>query len=186
MRIETARLVLRRWLPGDAEALAEIHAHPAVAAHLDPKTRDDTVAMVARYEHHWEEYGFGRFAVEDRRTGLLVGRVGVMRQPEWSATEEVGWTIAHNRWGEGLAAEAARATIADVFERVGLPRIVSWTTPDNVASRRVMDKCGLRYRGTVDWKGVDYVWYDLQADERLGAWLQPRPFDLSDGSDGRG
>jgi RimJ/RimL family protein N-acetyltransferase len=188
MHIETARLVLRRWLPGDVSALAEIHAHPVVAAFLDPRTRDDTAAMIERYEGHWETRGYGRFAVTDRATGRLLGRVGVMHEPTWEATEdkdEVGWTIAQERWGQGLATEAARAAIDDAFARVGLERIVSWTAPRNVASRRVMERCGMRYRGLADWNGHENVWYDVRAGEHPGAWLQPRPFDLGGGPDAR-
>jgi RimJ/RimL family protein N-acetyltransferase len=167
--IETERLVLRRWLPEDASALAEIHAHPAVAAFLDPRTRDDTAAMIDRYERHWDARGFGRFAVTDRATGRLVGRVGVMHEPTWTATaekEEIGWTIAHERWGEGLATEAAAAAIEDVFARVRLARIVSWTAPDNLASQRVMERCGMRYRDLTMWKGHENVWYDMRPTDR--------------------
>ena len=111
-------------------------------------------------------YGFGRFAVAERATGMLLGRVGVMRHPDWAETperDEVGWVIAAERWGEGLATEAAAAAITDVLGRVGLTRVLSWTLPENLASRRVMEKCGLRYAGTVAWKGREHVWYDLLA-----------------------
>jgi RimJ/RimL family protein N-acetyltransferase len=168
MRIETERLVLRRWVPGDAAALAEIHAHPEVAAYLDPLTRDDTAAMIDRYERHWDAHGFARFAVADRFSGRLVGRLGVMREPSWRATrekDEIGWTIARDRWGEGLATEAAIATLADAFDRVRLPRIVSWTALENVSSQRVMARCGMRYRGLTLWKGREHVWYDLRNRE---------------------
>jgi RimJ/RimL family protein N-acetyltransferase len=77
--------------------------------------------------------------------------------------DEVGWVIAADRWGEGLATEAAFAAIVDAFDRVGLERIISWTTPDNLSSRRVMEKCGLTYRGRADWKGSEHVWYDVWA-----------------------
>jgi RimJ/RimL family protein N-acetyltransferase len=168
VRIETERLVLKRWEPGDAEALAEIHAASVVVRWLGPLTRVDAASTVERYERHWETHGFGRFAVADRSSGSLVGRVGVMRQPHWTATaeqDEVGWVIRADRWGEGLATEAASAAIADALDRVGLPRIVSWTLPENLASRRVMEKCGLRYRGLTDWKGLEHVWYDVRSGD---------------------
>ena len=76
MQIETERLVLRRWVDADVEALARIHAEPAIAAWLGELPRDDAAITVARYEHHWDVFGFGRFAVADRFTGMLVGRVG--------------------------------------------------------------------------------------------------------------
>jgi RimJ/RimL family protein N-acetyltransferase len=169
MQIETERLVLRRWSEADVDDLARIHSHPAVAAWLGPRTPEEAARTVERYERHWEEHGFGRFAVADRGTGMLVVRVGVMRQPDWVATaekDEVGWVIAAERWGEGLATEAAAAAIEDAFDRVALDRVVSWTTPDNLASRRVMEKCGLRYRGRAAWKGRAHVWYDVRATGR--------------------
>ena len=165
MRIETARLVLRRWVESDVGPLAHIHSDPAVATWLGPLTHDDAAVTVERYEHHWDVFGFGRFAVADRTTSELVGRVGVMRQPEWTVTpekDEVGWVIAAGRWGEGLATEGAGASITDAFERVGLERIVSWTLPDNLASVRVMEKCGLAYAGTAPWKGREHVWYQVR------------------------
>jgi RimJ/RimL family protein N-acetyltransferase len=108
VRIETPRLILRRWSSADIDALTEISATPE--------------------------------------------------------QDEVGWVIAADRWGEGLATEAAVAAIADAFDRVGLERIISWTTPDNLSSRRVMEKCGLTYRGRADWKGNEHVWYDVWHD----------------------
>ena len=165
MRIETPRLVLRRWRPADVDALAAIYADPGIVGWLGPLTRDDAQSTVARYEHHWDVFGFGRFAVEDPRAGRLVGRVGVMRQPDWTETpekDEVGWVIAADRWREGLACEAADAAIRDAFDRVGLERVVSFTLPENAASRRVMEKCGLTYRGVSPWKGRGHVWYDTR------------------------
>ena len=163
MRIETARLVLRRWRPEDVDALADMYDDPAIVRWLGPLTRDDAAATVARYEHHWDVLGFGRFAVEERATGRFLGRVGAMRQPDWAATpekDEIGWVIRADRWGEGLATEAAAAALADSFRRVGLERVVSFTLPENVVSRRVMEKCGLTYRGVAAWKGREHVWYD--------------------------
>ena len=169
LRIETDRLVLRRWSKADVEGLARLYAHPSVVAWLGPLTREEAASKLTRDERHWDVHGFGRFAVADIVTGGLVGRVGVMRQPDWPETpekDEIGWTIAAGRWGEGLATEAAAAAIADAFGRVGLQRIISWTTPDNRASLRVMEKCGLRLRGITAWKGRDHLWCDVRATGR--------------------
>ena len=162
--------MLRRWRPDDVDQLTKIYASPAIVAWLGALTHSDAAATVARYEHHWEMHGFGRFAVEDRRTGQLVGRVGVMRQPDWVETphkDEVGWVVRADRWAEGLATEAAHAAIADALDRVGLACVLSWTLPENIASRRVMEKCGLGFRGTADWNGQPHVWYasDEQASD---------------------
>lgn len=161
MRIETARLVLRRWEPDDVDTLFAFVIQPDIARWLPYGTRDDAIAAIERYERSFEEHGFGRFAVIDRRTAELVGRVGLMHAPEWSATDEIGWAIARERWGDGLASEAAATAIDDAFDRVGLDRIVAWTTPD-VASQRVMETCGMRQGGSARWKGREHVWYDVR------------------------
>jgi RimJ/RimL family protein N-acetyltransferase len=172
MRIETERLVLRRFRPEDVEPLAAMGTDPGVAPWLGWRTRDDALATIERYERNWERFGFGRFAIEDRATGAFVGRVGVMHQKRWTATpekEEIGWAIVGARQGEGLATEAALAAIADAFDRVGLRRLTSWTAPENVASRRVMEKCGLVYQGVTRWQGADHVWYAIDAPARPDA-----------------
>ena len=166
MRIETERLILRRWLADDVDPIVELVTHPDVARWLAYQTREDAIASIERYEQSFEERGFGRFAVDDRRTGELVGRVGVMHQPDWKATterDEIGWAIAFHRWGEGLATEAAAAAIDDALGRVGLRRVLSWTAPENVASRRVMEKCVMSFGGVTRWKGAEHVWYAIDA-----------------------
>jgi RimJ/RimL family protein N-acetyltransferase len=164
MRLETQRLVLRRWRRDDAPHLTEILSHHDVASTLGDASPRDVAATIERYRRHWDVHGFGRWAVEDRLTGQLVGRVGLMRQEEWTLTPEnveVGWTIDRSRWGEGLATEAALTAIADGFERVRLERVLSWTLPHNVASRRVMEKCGLTLQRQVPFRGVECVCYAI-------------------------
>jgi RimJ/RimL family protein N-acetyltransferase len=127
VRIETERLILRRWRGDDAEALYAILNHPEVASWLGPQAHDDIEGMLERYEHSWDTLGYGRFAVEDATTGDLVGRVDLKWQDAWTATSdkaEVGWAIAPGRWGEALATEAARAAI-DAARQAGLCRSVT-------------------------------------------------------------
>jgi RimJ/RimL family protein N-acetyltransferase len=164
--ITTPRLVLRQWRADDVRGLTDILSHPDVATWLGHPRPSDVAATIERYSRHWDSRGFGRFAIEDRVTGDLVGRVGLMRQEEWRETPdkvEIGWTIARPLWGEGLATEAALAAMADGFERVGLDLLLSWTQPHNRASRRVMEKCGLELRGETVWKRLEHVWYSLTA-----------------------
>ena len=166
IELTTARLVLRRWREDDVSALAAILMHPDVAAWLSDRSTDDVAMTIARYEHSWETLGYGRFAVEDRETGALLGRAGLMHQDAWQATpekDEIGWAIDPARWGEGLATEAADAAMRDGFERVGLPRVVSFALPENLASLRVMEKCGMTRMGTAAWAGRPHVWYALDA-----------------------
>ena len=76
MRLETERLVLRRWLPDDVDPLAAILLHPDVVAWIGPAgaNRDDVARAIERYDRHWEAHGFGRLAVVDRTHQFSHGR----------------------------------------------------------------------------------------------------------------
>jgi RimJ/RimL family protein N-acetyltransferase len=72
---------------------------------------------------------------------------------------EAAWTIAPERWGEGLATELALASVAVGFDVLGLHDLIAITLPDNVASRRVMDKAGFAYDRPIEHGGLAHVLY---------------------------
>ena len=165
VELETERLRLRQWRPGDVDALERIYAEPDVWRMLaGPFTREAVERQVERFRRHWDERGFGIWAVDEKASGRMIGRVGLQRHDEWTASEgnvEVGWTLGREFWGRGLATEGALASIRFGFETVGLAQIISFTLTGNLASRRVMEKCGLTYRGETVWRGLDHVWYAI-------------------------
>lgn len=156
-RIETERLVLRRWEAGDLEPYAAICADREVMRWIgDGTTRtvEECAASIKRFEQMWEERGFGPFAVELRRTGRLVGFNGFLSPdflPEILPAVEIGWRLARNVWGQGLATEGAAAALHFGFDTLGFERVVSIYQIGNSASGRVMEKLGMRLeRETVD------------------------------------
>ena len=168
MRIVTNRLVLRRWNADDAPALHALITDLRVAEWLGSAdlTLADVPPWIETNELSFDERGYGRFAVVDRETGELVGRVGMAYAEQWHGTpekEEIGWVIHPDRWGEGLATEAAAAVIADTFRRVGLERIVSFTMPTNIASRRVMEKLGFAFERDIVHRGLPHLLYRRRA-----------------------
>jgi ribosomal-protein-alanine N-acetyltransferase len=93
---------------------------------------------------HWQEHRFGRFFVED--ANFFVGVVGLSRTDLDAGIVpdiEIAWRLAHDHWGKGYATEAAHAVITDGFCRLGIRNIVGVTTPDNMRSRRVMERLGM-------------------------------------------
>jgi RimJ/RimL family protein N-acetyltransferase len=90
---------------------------------------------------HWQSHGFGRFFVE--RAGTFVGIVGLSRS-EFDAGIvsgiEIAWRLVYDHWGQDYATEAARAVIHEGFDRLGFNEIIAVTVPDNVRSRRVMER----------------------------------------------
>jgi ribosomal-protein-alanine N-acetyltransferase len=102
--------------------------------------------------------------VEEKTSGAFIGFVGLRYNEEWSEGEhktEVGWRLDRAWWNRGLATEGALASLGYGFEVLELERIISFTVPENAASRRVMEKCDLVQQGETRWKGLDHVWYAL-------------------------
>jgi [ribosomal protein S5]-alanine N-acetyltransferase len=77
----------------------------------------------------------------------------------------VEWRLDRACWDRGLATEGARASLGYGFEVLELERIISFTVPENVASRRVTEKCGLVQWGETRWRGLDHVWYAIDRRE---------------------
>jgi RimJ/RimL family protein N-acetyltransferase len=123
---------------------------------------DETRDQVDRFRREWNEEGFGVWAAEDRATGAFVGRIGVERHRDWPLEEgpvEVGWVLAPEARGRGLATEGGRASIAAAFAHLELDRVIAITSPANAPSRQVMERLGLTHRGQTRWHGHDVVWY---------------------------
>ena len=173
IKLETSRLLLRRWHGDDLSPLADIYGDPEVMRFVGDgsvRDREQTVAGLAMMERDWDERGFGIFAVEVRETGQLAGWVGLAVPtflPEVMPAVEIGWRLGRAFWGAGIATEAARAVLPFGFVDCGLDRIVSIRHVDNRASGRVMDKIGLRFdrRTVVPSHGQPVEVYAMTRDE---------------------
>ena len=160
----TERLVLRRWRAEDREPFATLNADPAVVEHLQgAMSRDASDAFIDLIEASWNERGWGLWAVEVLEVAPFVGYVGLW-PADYVANRpmvEVGWRLAREHWGHGYATEAAREALRFGFEEVGLEEIVSFTVPQNLRSRRVMERIGLvrEPAGDFDHPRVDPVAY---------------------------
>jgi RimJ/RimL family protein N-acetyltransferase len=159
--ILTPRLLLRSWRDADVEQLAAIYADPESVRYLRYHDLEGTRAQVERFKAHWEQHGFGLWAVEHRETGRFIGRIGLMHHDDWTASPhdaEVGWVIARDLWGQGLASEGGAAALA-FGSQLGLKRFISIAHVDNAASQRVMEKLGLARQGETVWRDSPVVWF---------------------------
>lgn len=99
-------------------------------------------------EAHFQEHGFGLWAVEIPGVATFAGFVGLSVprfEAHFTPCVEIGWRLAAPYWGRGYATEGARAALEFGFDHLHLDQIVSFTVPDNVRSRRVMEKIGMTH-----------------------------------------
>jgi len=197
MRVEltTERLILRRLTEGDVDNLVELDGDPAVLRYINggmptPRAviRDDILPRFLAY--YDRDDGFGFWAAIERSTGEFLGWFCL--HPEEGKgldTASLGYRLRQSAWGKGYGTEGARALIRKGFTELGLQCIEATTYQDNVASRRVMEKAGMKlvrsYHSTpeqlaaagtfvptpdVVWEGVDVDYAIQKADwERLEA-----------------
>ena len=140
----TQRLLLRRWRESDRLPFRALNADPRVMEFFpSPLRPEETDQLIENIEQHFQKHGFGLFAAELRDTQAFLGFMG-LAIPGFAApflpAVEIGWRLAAEYWGQGLATEGAWEVLRYGFEVLGLTSIVSFTVPANVRSRRVMEK----------------------------------------------
>ena len=118
-RIETERLVLRHWRKDDFRPYHAIMQQPEVHRHFGPTPigAEECWRRLAASAGAWQFNGFGTWAVDRKSDGQLVGNVGLLTawrdiEPQFGEEPEMGWIMAAETHGQGLASEAGRAVIA--------------------------------------------------------------------------
>lgn len=153
--LRTARLLLRRWRPDDLAPFAALNADPRVMEHFPATlTREESDAAAQRIEAHFEQHGFGLWAVEVVGGAPFVGFVGLAIprfEARFTPCVEIGWRLAAEHWGHGYATEAAREALRFGFEALELAEILSFTVPANLRSRSVMEKLGMTHEAADDF-----------------------------------
>jgi ribosomal-protein-alanine N-acetyltransferase len=126
----------------------------------DPPERDRVERLIAHQLKHWEEHRYGWWAVELRESGALLGWNGLQFLPETGETE-VGYLLAREYWGRGLATEGAHASVEYGFEHLGLLTIIGITHPENTASQHVLEKLGMTLTGPAHYFGMDCLHFTM-------------------------
>lgn len=124
-----------------------MNADPAVMQFFPSlQSRAVSDASIDAWQSQFAERGWSNWAAELIESGLFIGYIG-LSVPRWvfpfSPCVEIGWRLARACWGQGLATEAAHATLRVGFERLGLSEIVSFTALGNRRSRAVMERIGM-------------------------------------------
>jgi RimJ/RimL family protein N-acetyltransferase len=153
--LNTDRLILRLFQESDLDAYAEMCADPQVMQYLSGgklMTRAEAWRNMALVLGHWHLRGFGLWAVEERSSGVMIGRIGCWQPEGWPALE-IGWTLRSAYWGQGFATEGGRAALNYALTTLGQTRVISLIAPENQPSMRVAERLGGRFEQEIELMG---------------------------------
>jgi ribosomal-protein-alanine N-acetyltransferase len=155
--LQTARLTLRPLEAEDAQVLLRIYQVEGVLQYFPnpaPPPLEKVQKFIAGQAKHWAEYGYGNWGILPAGANQIIGWVGLQYVPELDETE-VGYLLNRPFWGQGYATEAARASLHFGFEHFDFDHLIALVHPDNLGSRRVLEKCGLTYAENKVLWGLD-------------------------------
>jgi len=164
---ETPRLGLRYFQLQDVEDFFELGSDPEVIRYAEPRPLADIAearkVMLAAPLADYAKYGYGRLAVVHKQRGELIGFCGIKFLEELRQNE-IGYRFKQRFWGQGLATEAALATLEDARVRLGMPRVIALILQGNQASVRVAEKLGMRRTGLVRCYGLQPMLFEKNLD----------------------
>ena len=146
MQLETKRLILRWFCEEDVDVMAQLFANPDFMRFSLGvfNERKQTVAFIEKFMG-WDRAGMpSQFAVVPRRERAVIGYCGFHHHPEVPGEVEIGYRLHPDYWNKGLITEAARAVRDHAFVDLKLPRVISLIHPENIPSRRVAEKNGMK------------------------------------------
>jgi RimJ/RimL family protein N-acetyltransferase len=163
--LTTTRIVLRPFGQSDTDALKAILDEPDIFRYFPsqaPWSKEKIERYILHHTDHWSQRGYGHWAMTLRDTGTLIGWNGLEFLLDTGETE-IGYVLSKAYWGQGLATEAGRAIINFGLHRAGLEEIIGLTHPGNVASQRVLEKCGLVFTRRQTYFGMEMFRYARRA-----------------------
>lgn len=161
--LETERLRLRQFCSADLDAYASMLADPEVVAYIgsgETLSRAQAWKNMAMVIGHWSLRGYGLWAVEEKTSQTLIGRVGLYNPEGWPGLE-VGWMLARSHWGYGYALESAKAAVDVAFNQLHCSKLISLIHPENVRSQRVALRLGSQKTTTITLNGITVWQYEL-------------------------
>lgn len=162
-QLETERLRLRLFTLDDLPVMFALNSDPDVTKYADTPAKD-MQEVRERLEQgplaDYEKYGYGRFAVELKETGELIGFCGIKYLPEIDLNE-VGYRYLKEYWGRGIGTEAARVCVDFARDDLGLEKLVALIIPENIGSIRVAEKLGMTKGPLIHIYDVDALQYEM-------------------------
>lgn len=165
--IETERLYFRELEPTDDAGMFELDSNPEVHTYLgnNPvKTIEESRAVIDFIREQYRTNGIGRWAALLKETGEFIGWAGLKLERNVNGHDshyDLGYRFIQKHWGKGYASEAAAAFVDYGFNVMKLEKINATADPSNAASRKVLERAGLKFIETFDHEGEEEVWYEM-------------------------
>jgi RimJ/RimL family protein N-acetyltransferase len=164
--LETPRLILREFRPGDVNSLALILSDAETMRYYPAAyDRAGVEEWIARNLRRYAEHGHGLWAMILKSSGELAGDCGLTVQDVEGTNEiEIGYHVRRDLWGQGLATEAACACRDFGFAHLPVERLISLIRPENLQSRRVAENNGMTVWKEVIWRGLPHLVYAIRRE----------------------
>jgi RimJ/RimL family protein N-acetyltransferase len=164
--LETERLILRKFIENDVEAIFRLRNDAEMMRFIrEPqKTKAESEQWLNMLSSLWESEQIGFCAVIEKTSNKVIGWCGLWKLIETSEIE-VGYAIDKAFWKKGFASEAAKAFLDYGFEVLNLETIAAVARPENIASRRVMEKLGMQFDYIGKFYGSDLAHYSITKEK---------------------
>jgi len=164
--LETERLLMRAFYQQDLDPFAEMLADPLVmelatysGKIMNRSQADNWLCMMVG---HWHLRGFGIWAVEEKNSGSLIGRIGLQRLI-WFEETELVWMLNRPSWGKGYALEGASAAVTFAFEKLGLTCLSAVIHPENHRSIKLAERLGMKFIQELDRDSILFLEYQIKS-----------------------
>lgn len=165
--IRTERLILRKFDFTDASDMLDLWVSKPEIQHMysEPtyNTIDEVNELLKKYIQNYGNNDYYRWAIVDDESNRCIGQIAFYLVDAKNHFAEIEYCIASDYQNKGLMTEAVRAIIGFGFEQIGLHKIQISTKEINTPSKRVIEKCGFTYEGTLR----DYFYYEGEYIDRL-------------------
>lgn len=175
VNLETERLLLRRFVMEDAQAMFENWASEEEVTKFLTWPTHTSVEVTKSVLNDWiskyEQQDFYNWAIALKSSGVVIGNISVVQVQESIEGAILGYCMGTKWWGQGIMPEAGKAVVKYLFEEVGFHRIAAEHDKNNPKSGRVMQKIGMTYEGILRSAGfnnqgvVDDVWYAILKED---------------------
>jgi len=162
---ETERLFLRKMTEEDLESVFAMRSDADVMRFIrEPQKREEALNWIKLVSSRWEGEKIGFCSVLLKETNQFIGWCGLWQLKE-TGEIEVGYALVKEFWGRGFAVEASQSFLQYGFTDLNLPKIVACANPQNMGSRRVMEKLGMTFDHIGKYYGRDLVHYTITRND---------------------